>query len=38
MNRTEASIRFLLRSGETGVIAELPARSIATYLAGPIPV
>jgi glucosylceramidase len=35
MNRTEARLRFSLQSGGTGVVAELPARSIATYLSRP---
>jgi glucosylceramidase len=32
MNRTEQALRFALRVGETGADAELPPRSIATYL------
>jgi glucosylceramidase len=32
MNRTEQAVRFALRVGETGADAELPPRSIATYL------
>jgi glucosylceramidase len=38
MNRTEDPLRFALRSADTAAVAELPPRSIATYLcdAGPV--
>lgn len=32
MNRTETTLRFALRVGESRMLAELPPRSIATYL------
>ncbi|HUX82117.1 MAG TPA: glycoside hydrolase family 30 protein [Halothiobacillus sp.] len=32
MNRTETALRFALRVGEARMLAELPPRSIATYL------
>jgi glucosylceramidase len=35
MNRTENNIQFALRVGETRMLAELPPRSIATYLSAP---
>jgi len=36
MNRTEHNISFTLQVGETRMLAELPPRSIATYLSGTI--
>lgn len=35
MNRTETSIQFALKIGETTMLAELPSRSIATYFTEP---
>jgi glucosylceramidase len=35
MNRTEDRICFTLRIGDTKMLAELPPRSIATYLSEP---